>query len=141
MKVKYTAEIVDDSGKVIGIRTSEADGIPSVDSFDLSTREGFLRDFDAMEKAILKARTELDEDVAEEILSSTAKKAGIKQRKENRGRVGAWANLCAVLWGHGIHNAAQRKDSESGIPDLVGQGMYKSELPESHRNVESFLSP
>ncbi len=75
MKVKYTAEIVDDSGKVIGIRTSEAGGIPSLDSFDLSTREGFLRDFDAMEKAILKARTQLDEDVAEEILSSTAKKS------------------------------------------------------------------
>ncbi len=51
MKVKYTAEIVDDSGKVIGIRTSEASGIPSLDSFDLSTREGFLRDFDTMEKA------------------------------------------------------------------------------------------
>ncbi len=60
MKVKYTAEIVDDSGKVIGIRTSEAGGIPSLDSFDLSTREGFLRDFDVMEKAILKARSQLD---------------------------------------------------------------------------------
>lgn len=81
MKVKYTAEIVDDSGKVIGIRTSEADGIPALDSFDLSTREGFLRDFDVMEKAILKARTQLDEDVAEEILSSTAKKSGYQAKK------------------------------------------------------------
>ncbi len=81
MKVKYTAEIVDDSGKVIGIRTSEASGIPSLDSFDLSTREGFLRDFDAMEKAILKARTQLDEDVAEEILSSTAKKSRHQAKK------------------------------------------------------------
>ncbi len=81
MKVKYTAEIVDDSGKVIGIRTSEACGIPSQDHFDLSTREGFLRDFDAMEKAILKARTELDEDVAEEILSSTAKKSRCQAKK------------------------------------------------------------
>ncbi len=126
MKVKYMAEIVDDSGKVIGTRTSEASGIPSMDSFDLSTREGFLRDFDAMEKAILKARTQLDEDVAEEILSSTAKKAGIKQRKESRGRVGAWPNLRAVFWGHGIHNAAQRKDTESGIPDFISQSMYKS---------------
>ncbi len=81
MKVKYTAEIVDDSGKVIGTRTSEASGIPSLESFDLSTREGFLRDFDAMEKAILKARTQLDEDVAEEILSSTAKKSRHQTKK------------------------------------------------------------
>ncbi len=81
MKVKYTAEIVDDIGKVIGIRTSETGGIPSLDSFNLSTREGFLRDFDAMEKDILKARTQLDKDVAEEILSSTAKKSRYQAKK------------------------------------------------------------
>jgi len=34
MEVKYTAGIVDDSGKVIGKRTSEAGGIPSVDNFE-----------------------------------------------------------------------------------------------------------
>ncbi len=81
MKVKYTAEIVDDSGKVIGIRSSEADGIPSLYRFDLSTREGFLRDFDAMEKAILQARTQLDEGVAEEILSCIAKKSKHQAKK------------------------------------------------------------
>jgi len=41
----------------------------------------------------LKARTELAEDMVEEILSSTAKKTGIKQRKESRDRIGAWPNV------------------------------------------------
>jgi len=37
MKVKYTAEIVDDSGKVIGIRTGEA-GVRFVNAGGLSQR-------------------------------------------------------------------------------------------------------
>ncbi len=76
MKVKFTAEIIDDNGNTIGTRTSEADGIPSLEQFDLSRRDGSLRDLDAMEKAILKARDQIDGDIAEEILTDASKKNG-----------------------------------------------------------------
>jgi len=82
MKVKFTAEIIDDNGNTIGTRTSEADGIPSLEQSDLSTRDGFLRDFDAMEKAILKARDQIDGDIAEEILTDASKKNGSPAKKE-----------------------------------------------------------
>ena len=45
MKVKFTAEIIDDDGNVVGKRTSEEGGIPSMETFDISTREGFLKGF------------------------------------------------------------------------------------------------
>ena len=48
MKVKFTAEIIDDNGNVVGKRTSEEEGIPSMEEFALSTRDGFLRDFDLL---------------------------------------------------------------------------------------------
>ena len=74
MRVKMTAEIIDDDGRVIGRRTSEAEGIPAAETFDLSTREGFLRDFDALERAVLQARNEIGEEIAEEILEAASKK-------------------------------------------------------------------
>lgn len=46
----YYVEIIDDNGNVIGNRVSEAGGTPSVDYFDLSTKKGFLRDFDKLGK-------------------------------------------------------------------------------------------
>ena len=74
MKVKFTAEIIDDNGNVVGKRMSEEDGIPSMEKFDLSTREGFLRDFDLLEKAVLKARNQVGEDITDEILDGSLKK-------------------------------------------------------------------
>lgn len=74
MKVKFTAEIIDDKGNVVGKRTSEEEGIPSMEEFDLSTREGFLRDFDLLEKAVLKARNQIGADITDEILDGTLKK-------------------------------------------------------------------
>lgn len=41
MKVKFTAGIIDDNGNVVGKRTSEEACIPSMEEFDLSTRDGF----------------------------------------------------------------------------------------------------
>lgn len=74
MKVRFTAEIIDDDGNVVGKRTSEEGGIPSMQDFDLSTKEGFLRDFDALEKSVLKARNQIGEEITEEILDGTLKK-------------------------------------------------------------------
>ncbi len=76
MKVRFTAEIIDDNGNVVGTRTCEQDGVPSPDDFDLSTREGFLKDFDTLEKTVLKARNQIGEDVASEILAAASKKNG-----------------------------------------------------------------
>ncbi len=69
MKVKFTAEIIDDNGNIIGTSTSEADGIPSLEQFELSTRDGSLRNLDAMEKAIFKARDQIDGDIIGGILA------------------------------------------------------------------------
>jgi hypothetical protein len=77
MKIKFTAEIIDDDGNVVGKRTSEEGGIPSMETFDISTREGFLRDFDLLEKAVLKARNRIGADAADEILKGTLKKQRI----------------------------------------------------------------
>lgn len=74
MKVRFTAEIIDDDGNVIGNRVSEAGGIPCPDDFDLSTKEGFLRDFDKLEKAVLKARNQIGKDIVEETLDNASKK-------------------------------------------------------------------
>lgn len=74
MKVKFTAEIIDDNGNVVGKRTSEEGGIPSLEDFDLSTKEGFLRDFDALEKAVMAARNQIGEEITEEALGSASKK-------------------------------------------------------------------
>ena len=37
-----------------------------METFDISTREGFLRDFDLLEKAVLKARNQIGADAADE---------------------------------------------------------------------------
>ena len=74
MKVRFTAEIIDDNGNVVGKRTTEEGGIPSMQEFDLSTKEGFLRDFDALEKSVLKARNQIGEEITEAILDGTSKK-------------------------------------------------------------------
>lgn len=45
-----------------------------METFDISTREGFLRDFDLLEKAVLKARNQIGADATDEILKGTLKK-------------------------------------------------------------------
>lgn len=84
MKVRFTAEIIDDKGNVIGSRVSEEGGIPSPDEFDLSTKEGFLRDFDSLEKAILKARNQIGGDIAQAALDAASKKNGKVQGKKGK---------------------------------------------------------
>ena len=74
MKVRITAEIIDDAGKVVKNRIREADGIPSLEKFDLSTEEGFLRDFDQLERGILVARNQIGKDITEDFLSAAATK-------------------------------------------------------------------
>lgn len=87
MKVRFTAEIIDENGNVVGKRTSEESGIPSMEEFDLSTKDGFLRDFDSLEKTILKARNQIGADIADEILDSTLKKNSRSHNQERNTEV------------------------------------------------------
>lgn len=82
MKIKFTAEIIDDDGNVVGKRTSEEGGIPSMETFDISTREGFLRDFDLLEKAVLKARNRIGADAADEILKGKTADSGTGKERQ-----------------------------------------------------------
>ena len=47
---------------------------PDVRDFDLSTKEGFLRDFDQVERSMLSARGQLTEDITKEYLDTASKK-------------------------------------------------------------------
>ncbi len=55
-----------------------------METFDISTREGFLRDFDLLEKAVLKARNQIGADAADEILKGTLKTADPRTGKERQ---------------------------------------------------------
>lgn len=78
-KVEFIARIVNPDGQVIEKTVTSYNELPSLDDFDLETREGFLRDFDTLEKALLSARNEIGETIAEEYLDKALKKNRQKQ--------------------------------------------------------------
>lgn len=65
MDLEITAKITAKDGTVIEKKIRLADAIPGFDDFDFSTKEGFLRDFDTLERAIIKARNEVSEGLTE----------------------------------------------------------------------------
>lgn len=65
MDLEITATITAKDGTVIEKKIRLADAVPGFDDFDISTREGFLHDFDTLERAIIKARNEVSEGLAE----------------------------------------------------------------------------
>lgn len=73
-KIEFVARIVNPDGKVVEKTITSYSELPSLDDFDLETREGFLNDMDKLEKSILKARNEIGEAIAEEYLDSALKK-------------------------------------------------------------------
>lgn len=111
MKVKFTAEIIDDNGNVVGKRTSEEEGIPSMEEFDLSTRDGFLRDFDLLEKAVLKARNQIGADITDELLDSTLKKncASCRGMRKNSSRLRTRPHPRQCYGGSGTVHTAKGK--------------------------------
>ena len=78
-KIEFLARIVNPDGKVVEKTITSYSELPSLDDFDLETREGFLNDMDKLEKSILKARNEIGEAIAEEYLDSAFKKILRKQ--------------------------------------------------------------
>ena len=72
--VEYTARITLPNGEVVEKTVSTVGDFPSLEEFDLSTREGFLRDFDGLEKAVLETSRKLNEEISHEFLSESSKK-------------------------------------------------------------------
>lgn len=73
-KIEFVARIVNPDGKVVEKTITSYSELPSLDDFDLETREGFLNDIDKLEKSILKARNQIGEAIAEKYLDSAFKK-------------------------------------------------------------------
>lgn len=72
--VEYIAKITLPSGEVIEKSVSTIGEFPSLEEFDLSTRDGFLRDFDQLEKAILESSRKLNNEISREFLDESSKK-------------------------------------------------------------------
>ena len=73
-KVEFIARIVNPDGQVIEKTVTSYNELPSLEDFDLETKAGFLKDFDKHEKALLSARNEIGEAIAEEYLDKAYKK-------------------------------------------------------------------
>ena len=85
-KVEITARITMPDGQVIeGIALGSGD-IPLPENFDNSTREGFLRDFDALESSIISARDKATSSLAENYLKEVSKKTKNRRSKNDRSR-------------------------------------------------------
>ena len=78
-KIEFTAKITGPDGQVVEKTVSTMGDLPSLEDFDLSTMEGFLSDFDTLEKAIIEARNKIGKEMAAEYLEQVSKKNGLKQ--------------------------------------------------------------
>ena len=74
MDLVIAARIEGKDGTVIEKEIRLSDALPNVKDFDLSTKEGFLRDFDQLEKSMLAARNRVTEGIAKEYLDVASKK-------------------------------------------------------------------
>ena len=72
--VEYTAKITLPNGEVIEKTISTDGAFPSPEDFDLSTREGFLQDFDMLEKVVLETSRKLNGELSHEYLEVSSKK-------------------------------------------------------------------
>lgn len=77
MDLEIIARVKDKNGTVIEKNVCLDQVLPNVSDFDLSTKEGFLRDFDALEKAVLTARNQAAAELAEGYMEAASKKNGI----------------------------------------------------------------
>lgn len=78
--LEFSARITMPDGQVVEKNVTTIGDFPSPEDFDLSTRDGFLADFDAFEKAVLEARNKIGEEISNEFLNSSSKKNSPKQK-------------------------------------------------------------
>ena len=72
--VEYTAKITLPNGEVIEKTVSTEGDFPSLEDFDLSTRDGLLHDFDLLEKTVLETSRKLNGELSREYLDASSKK-------------------------------------------------------------------
>lgn len=72
--IEYTAKITLPNGEVIEKTVSTEGAFPSLEDFDLSTRDGLLHDFDLLEKTVLETSRKLNRELSREFLDASSKK-------------------------------------------------------------------
>lgn len=80
MNLEFIVRITGEDGTVIERSVRKDRALPDVAEFDLCTREGFLRDFDAYEQTLVTTRNEIASAVTEAYMETASK----KNRKMNR---------------------------------------------------------
>lgn len=84
MDLEIVARIKGKDGTMIE-KTVRIDGaIPNVYDFDLSTKDRFLKDLGELEQAVLSARNQMAEGLAENYLGTVSKKTGIRRNSPRR---------------------------------------------------------
>ena len=83
-KIEFVARITDADGNVIEKTVTASSGFPSSKDFDLSTKEGFLADFDALEKAVLEVREKASSEISAGYLELVSKKNKAAKKREKQ---------------------------------------------------------
>lgn len=83
-KVEFIARITDEDGQVIERTVSAIHDFPCSRDFDLSTKDGFLSDFDALEQAVLEARDKAGREVTADFLELASKKTEKPPKRRHR---------------------------------------------------------
>lgn len=78
--VEYTAKITLPNGEIIERTVSTEGAFPSLEDFNLSSREGFLQDFDLLEKTVLETSRKLNGELSREYLEASSKKTGSESK-------------------------------------------------------------
>ena len=73
-QLEFVARITMPNGEVIERRVTADDKIPAPEDFDISSKDGFLESFDAIEKVTLEARNRIAKDITEAYLEEVSKK-------------------------------------------------------------------
>lgn len=84
-KVRCTVEVTRPDGTTVRkVVESSFDDIPTTDDFDLCTLEGFRRDFDHLERAVLSTGRKAQQGILEEFLDDSSKKKPKQGRKDGK---------------------------------------------------------
>lgn len=79
MDLVLKAQVIGKDGNTIEKEIRIEDALPDISDFDLSTKEGFLKDFHEVEKSMLLARGQIVEDITKEYLDAASKKNEMKK--------------------------------------------------------------
>ena len=78
--ITCTFKITEPDGTVIERKVERLADIPLSKDFDLSTKKGFLSDFDSLEQAVLGVRNEIGEAITQGYMDTASKKKRTKKK-------------------------------------------------------------